>query len=734
MIIASAMVLGAAIVTPGSSASAATTGLEFDTRIAMGEELPQAATVVARGNDNWLATDGKTLRLFNNDGTPNTVFNSNVGNGVEEQGSILSIASDNDGWMIAGRFGTLNDEWQLGTGQINNLLRLHGDGTIDHSFIPNINGTFDGAIRKVVRDRDGWLVGGDFRQNDRIRASLIRLTNQGFVDYQTFNAPSEIGPVSNIAVNERGSRLIVHSTQGSQHMTGLRPDGNRGFTRATGGEVRAVATIGDYWLIGGAFSSLSGSGGRGLVALGENGGITGYDLNIDGWANSIIPDGNGGVFVGGNFKSFSLQSQPAHGLIQLTPQGTLHRTLDVQDGNGFDTDVRTVAYDDSADRILVGGSFRNPQQHLALITPASIELDTINTQENVIGDTVEVSLSAATRTITGDSLPVSYSATGLPQGLRLDSASGKISGTVETLGSSTVHITATSHLLSASRAFSWEVLSLVTLPVSPHTGVAGIPYYYNFVTDPNLAPRVSLIDGDLPPGLTLSATGILSGTPTRSGNYDFLLRMTPNTNLSVSMEVTPGTVNLNDSSIDADPLSIVADGISTSTITVTLVDNWGNTIADREVAIQSTGGSIGSTTNNDDGTYSAALRSGSTEGIAIVSFTVNGVAAPRSVNVRFTGETTPPVDPDGPTPPVNPDGPTPPVNPDGPTPPVNPDGPTPPSGSTPPGDSDPKHPTADAKKLAHTGANGGNQMLLLALSLAAGVTGTSLIVKTRRRH
>lgn len=55
----------------------------------------------------------------------------------------------------------------------------------------------------------------------------------------------------------------------------------------------------------------------------------------------------------------------------------------------------------------------------------------------------------------------------------------------------------------------------------------GIPYTALFLTcsgNPcplNLAPKITLADGELPPGISFSQDGVLSGTPTALGNYSF---------------------------------------------------------------------------------------------------------------------------------------------------------------------------------------------------------------------
>ena len=109
---------------------------------------------------------------------------------------------------------------------------------------------------------------------------------------------------------------------------------------------------------------------------------------------------------------------------------------------------------------------------------------------------------------------------------------------------------------------------------------------------------------------------------------------------------TIGPADATTSTITAAPMSIVADGTSTSTITVLLKDASGTSLTDGgdAVALSTTGGTLSAATDNNDGTYSATLTSPVTAGSATVSGTLNGPTTITSTaTVTFTAAGSAPV-------------------------------------------------------------------------------------------
>jgi sugar lactone lactonase YvrE len=167
-------------------------------------------------------------------------------------------------------------------------------------------------------------------------------------------------------------------------------------------------------------------------------------------------------------------------------------------------------------------------------------------------DLLAVSLPDSLRAILGSSFSQDLTASGgtppyvwsviagaLPAGLLL-SSSGTISGTPTATGvtGSTILVTDSANVM-ISRGLTISVVypaPVITTATDLPAATSGVPYKQALSADIGNTPFAwSVASGStLPPGLQLSADGILSGTPTASGTFSFTLSVTDSAGLVAS--------------------------------------------------------------------------------------------------------------------------------------------------------------------------------------------------------
>jgi len=134
-------------------------------------------------------------------------------------------------------------------------------------------------------------------------------------------------------------------------------------------------------------------------------------------------------------------------------------------------------------------------------------------------------------TATGGTSPYAWSvSTGnLPAGITLNPSTGLLSGTPTTAGSYSFTVKVTdSASLTATEPVTLTVIvgPSLSFPVPP-AALISTPYNYALTESGGTGPYAwSVSSGTLPAGITLSADGTLSGTPTANGTSSFTVKVT----------------------------------------------------------------------------------------------------------------------------------------------------------------------------------------------------------------
>ena len=166
-----------------------------------------------------------------------------------------------------------------------------------------------------------------------------------------------------------------------------------------------------------------------------------------------------------------------------------------------------------------------------LVSPYSSEVCSLNNQPPVLsqpfnqrttlGQSATLQLSASDP----EGNPVTFSASGLPPGMSVNSSTGLIAGVPSVAGTFSVVATASDGSSSSSRTFSWVVVAgnsppVLTNPGALTTDVGQSVSLQLLASDPDGQP-LSFTSSGLPPGLAIGAnTGAIVGQPTTPGTFN----------------------------------------------------------------------------------------------------------------------------------------------------------------------------------------------------------------------
>jgi large repetitive protein len=154
------------------------------------------------------------------------------------------------------------------------------------------------------------------------------------------------------------------------------------------------------------------------------------------------------------------------------------------------------------------------------ISPLTVSFTEMGTEANLPGDSVS---DAPVYASTSDGSALTFSASGLPAGLSIDSSTGTISGTISSGAASgspydvTVTATQSSASISVTQAVEWTVASMYLENPGDQTNIPGDSVDQTFTAADGAGGSPTFSATGLPAGLSIdSGTGEISGTVSTS--------------------------------------------------------------------------------------------------------------------------------------------------------------------------------------------------------------------------
>jgi large repetitive protein len=156
------------------------------------------------------------------------------------------------------------------------------------------------------------------------------------------------------------------------------------------------------------------------------------------------------------------------------------------------------------------------------IRPPTLVITTQSLGNGVVGTPFSLMLTA-----TGGAPSYSWSATGLPEGLSLNTETGLISGTPVRNGTSAVSVRVTDQDQTvAVRNYSMDVITQLVITSTLGNMIVGTPISTALAATGGRTPFTwTVLSGSLPQGLSLSSEGLLSGTPSAPGDSNFVVQV-----------------------------------------------------------------------------------------------------------------------------------------------------------------------------------------------------------------
>ncbi|WP_216597463.1 invasin domain 3-containing protein [Marinagarivorans algicola] len=152
-----------------------------------------------------------------------------------------------------------------------------------------------------------------------------------------------------------------------------------------------------------------------------------------------------------------------------------------------------------------------------------------------------------------------------------------------------------------------------------------------------LSTTAGMLSGVIDNGDGTYTATLTSSTTTQSAIISGALDESPLLDTE-TVAFTAGAADTTQTTIIASAQNIMADGITTSTLTVQVKDANGNPLlaSAGAVVLNTTAGTLGAVTDNDDGTYTAILTSSTMAESALITGTIEGDLIEDTADIEFT--------------------------------------------------------------------------------------------------
>jgi uncharacterized delta-60 repeat protein len=483
--------------------------------------------IVISGTEYFGTTQKLLLARLTSAGQLDTTFGGS-GTGFGPSISMLNgygiVQATNGDLLVCGRTGVSgnNASYQLAA------AAYMADGTLDTTFGTGAiaSAVFSGAAgygQAIALQSDGDLVVGGYTIPSGTTTAYLALAR--FMGWNT--APTiTTSSLLNWTVSQAGYSQTISATGGSGAITFSKTAG----TLPTGLTVRSTGVLSGTPTAAGTFTF--------TITATDSANATGsqsYTVTINpavSITTSTLPAGT----VNQPIYSQTISATGGTTPLTFTSTGTLPPGLTLSSAgvlSGIPTTAGSFPFTVTASDSV---SATAKQSYTLIINPP-----VAITTTTLANGTVNQQDYSQIISVTGGSGTYTFSQAGgtLPPGLTL-SSTGVLAGTPTTAGGFTFTVTAMDSLgASGTQNFTVMVLNLGIGPSTLANWTLNQPGYSQTLTaSGGTAPFTFSATGTLPTGLTLTGTGILSGTPTAAGSFNFVVTVTDSTSAMASQSYT----------------------------------------------------------------------------------------------------------------------------------------------------------------------------------------------------